>query len=528
MKRLAAGLSGAERRLVLGVCVISAAAMVSSATFNYAVTPMVQDLDATESQQSLLRQLPNIGALLVIFLAGVLGLRVGARRFLIWCGALMAVGYGLTMVAPIMPVASAGLLLGSIGRQGLFVVVISLLSSRLASDESRATGFASFAAVSPAVYFVAPTLAGALVGVVGWRAIVLLWVLSACAALLASARMLPKDEPAAESGPAGAGQGTGELWTPALAGFVLAALVQTFNNVGANGWGSPRAWVWFALAGVSMAVLVLLMRRLAHPTLDLSILKHGGIRLMLLVVVLIPFTNLWYYMTVGLQYVYGYTAFESAVIMMPSQVAGMAGAAMASGIIKRRGLRFAGTVTLLSASAALFLCTTQTVTMPLWIPVLVLCLYSASLTAAGIPLTNSIMNLAPRGKEGSAASFRGASSSLGAALGVVLMSGIVYGTFETSLTNQLTAAGQDASQVGEVSAALRSGSSSEEVSAQYSVPLDTVDDIDAEQKQAMVDGYRAQGLAGGLITLAAAGVFYFNRRGLRSPDADAQAAAVAA
>ena len=514
MKRLAGGLGQADRSLVLGVCVISAAAMVSGATFNFVINPMVNDLDATESQQSLLRQLPNIGALLVIFLAGVLGPRIGARRFLTWCGILMALGYALVMVAPVMPVASLGLLLGSIGRQGLFVVVIGLISSRLASDDARATGFASMAAVTPAVYLVAPAVAGALVGAVGWRAIVLVWVLSAGGAVLASRRMLPADEAAdGEAATAGAG----ELWTPSIAGFVLASLVQVFNNVSAAGWSSPKTVVWLLLAAASAVVLVVLMRRLAHPTLDITILRHGGIRLLLLVVVLIPFTNLWYYLTVGLQYVYGYSALQSAVIMMPSQAAGMAAAAATSGIIRRRGLRFAGTLSLLIASMSMFLCMTQTTTTPLWIPVLILCLYSAAVTASGIPLTNAIMNLAPRGGEGSASAFRGAAGSLGAALGVVLMSSVVYGTFEDSLTRQLTAAGQDSTQVAQVAEALREGLTSEEVSSQYSVPLETVADIEAEQQQAMVDAYRAQGLVGGVIVLGASAAFFFNRRGLTSP-----------
>ncbi|MDQ1248835.1 MAG: transporter, partial [Actinomycetota bacterium] len=171
----------------------------------------------------------------------------------------------------------------------------------------------------------------------------------------------------------------------------------------------------------------------------------------------------------------------------------------------------------LIASLSMFLCMTQTTTMPLWIPVLILCLYSAAVTASGIPLTNAIMNLAPRGGEGSASAFRGAAGSLGAALGVVLMSSVVYGTFEDSLTQQLTAAGQDSTQVAQVAEGLREGLSSEEVSSQYSVPLDTVTDIEAEQKQAMVDAYRAQGLVGGVIVLGASAAFFFNRRGLTSP-----------
>ncbi|MFN8126967.1 MAG: hypothetical protein U0R64_10730 [Candidatus Nanopelagicales bacterium] len=40
-------------------------------------------------------------------------------------------------------------------------------------------------------------------------------------------------------------------------------------------------------------------------------------------------------------------------------------------------------------------------------------------------------------------------------------------------------------------------------------------DVTASEQQAMVDGYRAHGLVGGVVTLLSAGVFFLNRKGLR-------------
>ena len=193
MKLRTAGLNAAEQRIILGVCLISGAAQISLATFNYIIAPMVTDLDATETQQSLLRQLPSVGALMVIFLAGVLGPRVGVRRFLIGCGALMSLGYALVTIAPTIGLASAGLLLGSMGRQGLFVIVVGLLAAKLTNDETRASGFASYAAVTPLVFLVFPTIAGALVEGVSWRAVSLLWVLSGIGAVIGHDDVVERD-----------------------------------------------------------------------------------------------------------------------------------------------------------------------------------------------------------------------------------------------------------------------------------------------------------------------------------------------
>ena len=50
---------------------------------------MVADLGATASETSLLRALPNITGLLVIFPAGVLGSRFGLRRVLVAGGCIV-------------------------------------------------------------------------------------------------------------------------------------------------------------------------------------------------------------------------------------------------------------------------------------------------------------------------------------------------------------------------------------------------------------------------------------------------------
>ncbi len=70
-------LDDAQRRLLLGICLIIGAITFVPATYNFVIHPMLEGLGASESQSSLLRQLPSTAALLVIFLAGVLGNRWG-------------------------------------------------------------------------------------------------------------------------------------------------------------------------------------------------------------------------------------------------------------------------------------------------------------------------------------------------------------------------------------------------------------------------------------------------------------------
>ena len=492
-----------EKRLIVGVCVVMAAATVSAATFNFLVLPMINDLDASEPQQSLLRQMPSIGALLVIFLAGVLGPRIGPRRFVVYCGLVMAVGYLCVLVSTGMAMASIGMLLGSIGQQGLFVVVLGVLSARLVTRDSRASGFAAVAAVNPLVYLVAPIVAALLVGATSWRFVIGFWMVAALAGTLCAARLLPADDQ--ERGE------RGELWTPALAGFALAGIVQSINSLNAVGLSAPSTVGWLCASVFAFLTLIFLMRRLPKPSLDITVLRHGGFRLLLVAVMLVPLAGLTYYAMIGMQLVYGQDVIHLALLMIPVEITSLAGAWLSGRMIRRWGIRITGTTAMLATAATLFLAATQTVTEPLALALAVLCLYTGAKNATNAPITNAIMNLASKGGEGSASAFRGAAGSLGNAVGVAIMSTVVFSTFQSSLTAELLASGGDVSQAASIAESLRSGVSSEQAASQYSVPLTEVETISSEQKQAMVDAYRMEGIVGGVVLLLAAGIFVLLR-----------------
>lgn len=125
------GLTSTQRRLITGIAVIAGATTMVSAAYNYILDPMLDAFNATESQASLLRQLPSIAALLVVFLAGVLGDRFGDRRVLYAGGALFTAGSLLVAVAPVFALAALGMVVQSIGTSITFVVALGLLSARI-------------------------------------------------------------------------------------------------------------------------------------------------------------------------------------------------------------------------------------------------------------------------------------------------------------------------------------------------------------------------------------------------------------
>lgn len=492
-----------QRRLLVGICVVIGAVAVVPATYNFVLNPMLQGLGGTESEQSLLRELPSIAALLVIFLAATLGGRIGERRLIIGCSVLFTSGCTIVTVAPVLLVATIGLVMLSAASSAMAVVSLGLLSARVVDPKARATAFATFAIVGPLIYMATPVIAGATLDNWSWRFVPALWTLGGVVMIWAAWALLPKDVRTGHRA---------QLLTPALAGLVLAAVVQTIMAISQDGWVSTATLIRASAAVGSSVALVWCYQRMSRVSLSLTVLQSGGMLILLVVVIVVPFVNLWFYMTIGYESVYGMTALQTAMLMVPAQLAGVGGAMVARRTLHVRGITFTGVIMLGALSGSLLTSLLITVVSPLWLLVSIMSFYAAASVGASVPVTNSIMNAAPVGEEGSASAFRGAAMHVGTALGVVVMSTVVYTVIAGSLGNSLESEGLESQESAQIAQSLRAGATSQDASASYAVPINEVDEIDQAQKYAMVDGLHAFGISGALLIATAAGIFWFGRR----------------
>lgn len=492
-------LDAGQRRLVLAICIMSGAVTAVSASYNYVIDPMLEGLDASTSENALLRQLPSIASLLVIFLAGVLGQRWGARRLLRVASVTFVVGCLLVLIAPTFPVAAAGLVLQAIGDSASLVVSLALLTVRIPDQRARASAFSVFAIVQPIIYIVYPLLTGALVDDLSWRWVALLWLVGGAAMLVASWVLLPDDDPETEGG---------ELLTAALAGLALAAGVQTVTFAGSESITSPQTLVRAAVALLAGGTLVIMLRvRRGRSSLSSRPLQRPGMMLLLVVVVLLPFANLWYYATMAYQYIYGLDVTQTALAMVPAQLMGIVGAMVTRKLLVRVGVRQAGVAMLVVYVVSLLLTLTIGIESPLWVPMAVIGLYAVGAVGASIPLTTAVMNASPAGAENDTAAYRSAATKIGSALGVVVTTGVMTLGITTVLTDQLSSQGQADQQSAEIAAGIRSGATTEDLASLYSVPINDVDQVTADQQQGMVDGLHAVGLTSALIVAASALLF---------------------
>jgi MFS transporter, DHA2 family, multidrug resistance protein len=501
--RFAPGLDLAQRRLVIAISVVGAFLLTMNASFNYVLGPIVESFGASNSQSLMLRQIPSIAALLVVFPAGALGARLGPRRFIIGCALLFTFGSLLVAVAPVIEIVTLGFLLLGVGRSAMFIVGLAYMGSAVSSKEGRATAFASFAMVLPITYLIMPLLAGILTDVVGWRSVAVVGMVCGVVGVILAIRLLPRD---------GAPEPAGEMWTPSIAAVALVLLVQALNSLPTYGFVSPQTLGSLAGAGVCVVVLRVLNHRLASPSVSWAVLKDGGVFLLLAVLLLFSFANLWFYTTMALQYIFGLSVLQTAIAMLPAQVTAIFGAALAAHLIRKRGIPFAGGLLGLGVAAMLFASALVSADSPVWLPALIVAVYGAFAVGAGVPITNAIMDRASAHGQGGAAAWRSAASNLGSAVSVAFMTAIVATAIGLSLEQQMqdTSAGSSmtSKDMTQALSALNSGRSQQDVADQYSVSASDIAQLSSEQTEALLAGYRTQGVVGGIVTVVVSVVFY--------------------
>ena len=499
-------LRGAERRLVLGVCVVAGAAYLQPATYNYLVNPMLVSFSASQGAAAPLREVPSIASLLVIFLAAVLATRFGTRRTVSAAAAGLFVGSIVVAASPSLVVAVVGLSVQAAAATVLLVVPLAVIGAAVASPGARASAFAIFSMISPLVFVLLPVLAAVLMEHATWRVVAGIWALGALAAWIVGRASLPPDQ---------ADLPHVELLTPLLAGIACVGVVQTVSHIASDGLLSSSTLVRLGIAGVSLALVGLRLRSPA-VSLDVGLLRTRGMVLLLAVIALWCFTQLWYYMTLAYEYVFGLSVVVTALLMVPAQACAAIGARGAGRLVKRFGVSSTGFWLLIATGVSLGLSMLVRLDSPLWWPVLVTCLYSFASVGAGVPMTNALMDSAGPGTENSASAYRQAAISVGTAVGITLISWLVFGVFSASLSANLDAAGQDTALAQQIAADLRTGTTTTTEAAAYAIPLDDVQSINVAQQSAYLDGMAAHGLAGMLLSLGTAALFWASHPGRRT------------
>ncbi len=496
-----------SRTLILGICIVAASTFIVLASINYMLPPMLAELDLTTAQGNLVLKVPSLASLLVVFVAGRAGDRLGHRRVIIAGGALFIIGSVLVATAEGLPMVAVGLFLEGVAATAIQIVIAGLLALRFVEPRARAAAFGTFGMAYPAVWLIFPVVAGWMTTFVSWRAIPWMWVVAGVV-LLASAMFLLPNAPR---------RPVGEMWTPLLAGLFAVGIIQFISHASDFGLTSVPALVSLVTVTASFVACAVLLRRMRTPSLSLAPLRNGAMRIILVVVILVPTLNTLFYVSIALQYMYGMSAFHTALLLIPAQIASIVGAKVVSErLTDRYGIERAGVLLLLVLAAVMVIPLTFSSSSPLWLIVVFAAAFGAVVTAVLVVTLNALMSSAPPEESGNTAAYEGSATEIGIALSVVLMTALVFTVGRGSLETGLLESGLPPESAVVVIGELQEASSSPANSAAYSYPLPDGGDASDINKQAIADGLKANGAAGVVISLIAAALFGMHRRGRRS------------
>jgi EmrB/QacA subfamily drug resistance transporter len=294
------------------------------------------------------------------------------------------VASALCALAPDAAVLVAARVLQGLVAAPLVPLAMSMLLGRAtgaARSISPAAGIMLF--LGPAL---GPTVGGALIGAVGWRAIFLinvpLGILAALAVRLVPPGLAPGRTPGARFDLPGL-----ILLAAGLTGLLFGA-----SQGAASGWTSAATLIPLATGAALLAGYIRWAPRRDQPALDLSLARHPVPALSMALSALASVVT-WaavFLLPVFVQSVQGRSALAAGLTLLPQGLITGLSTALAPRLLTRLTIRLtvlAGFAILAVASLALFLVTATT---PLWLIALILAVRSVSIGLVINPLLQAL------------------------------------------------------------------------------------------------------------------------------------------
>ena len=438
-KQIAGSRSSASVQLKTATAFLAiAAGLISYSSLEFMLVEIQTDFSMSPDATIVVAQIAAGASLFAVFLAGVLADRLGERRVLSWASAVFCFGAVIVGLSPHKSTLIVGLAFGGVGSIVMAIVGLSVLNKTFPENAQRARAFGLFAVIAPVVSIVVPLLSSVIIPRSSWRFVTIVWVLVGLGTLLLVRRTLPK--------------GTGssvrsELVTPALAGIALAGVALAFSFFSISPKDArhyPHGVISAGVAAFAAIALIVVMRRVATPTLDIRAMRRRGSFPILGALFLVNGVNLFFFTYLFLQFRYHQTLIETAVLLiLPQAVAGVA-AVWGGRLSARVGSATVAALAFFAAAVlslgALFIGADASV----WAPVIFLTIAAIPIAASVGPLTHAFMELAPEDGVGSASSLRNAVVNLGIAIAGLITGTIIFNDLDRDTAQNLAAYQQQA------------------------------------------------------------------------------------
>ncbi|CAN5387153.1 MFS transporter [soil metagenome] len=420
-------LSSRRKAIILFSCCLSLLIVSMDATIvNVALPTIRTDLHASPSQLQWVIDVYTLVLASLLLLAGATADRFGRRRvFQIGLGAF-ALGSLLCSIAPNIEMLIAARFVQGIGGSMMNPVAMSIITGVFTAPVERARAIGLWGGVVGISMALGPTVGGALIEYVDWRAV--FWLnLPVCAlALLLTAIFVPSSKSATMRDIDPIGQLLG-------VGFLFGIIFVLIEGPGL-GWTHP---VTVTAAVVAVGAFVAFLRfesRRHDPFIDLRFFR--SIPFASATAIAVSAFAAWgaflFMMALYLQGSRGYTALETGLLYLPIAVGALIFSPLSGRLVGRFGPRpslVASGILLTTASVALLFLDDDT---PVWALLIIFAVFGTGFSVVNAPVTNTAVSGMPLDRAGAASAIASTSRQVGVSVGVALCGSVAGAALASS------------------------------------------------------------------------------------------------
>jgi EmrB/QacA subfamily drug resistance transporter len=305
--------------------------ILDSTVVNVALPTIRRDLGFSEQSLSWILNAYTLMFGGFLLLGGRAADRLGRRRLFVAGITLFA---GASLICGLAQ--SEGMLLVARGAQGLGGAMVSpaalsIILTTFAEGPERNRALAVWGAIAGAGGAVGVLLGGVIVQAISWRWVFFINVPIGATALVLTARIVPESRSLAA---ADRGYDAGGAIAITLGTI---ALVFTLIKTSTWGWGSGKTIAGFAIAALLIAVFLVIERRHPDPLVPLRIFSNRSLAAsdVTMLLVAAALFGMFYFCTLYLQQVLGYSALKTGVSYLPFSVTLVLASGAASRVVDR-------------------------------------------------------------------------------------------------------------------------------------------------------------------------------------------------
>ncbi len=423
-----------RRWAILGVLVISLLVVVLDNTIlNVALRTLADPVHGLGATQGQLEWAINSYTLVfagLLFTFGVLGDRLGRRRFLLIGLALFGLASLLSAYAqdPAQLIGTRALM--GVGGAAIMPVTLSIISN-VFDPRERAKAIGIWAGAVGLAVAIGPVLGGALLEHYWWGSVFLINVPVVALGVVLIAALVPESR---DPNP-------GRVDLPGVLLSVVGLVALTYGIIDGGEHGFDRLRVWGAIVG-GLAVLAWFVAhelRSDHPSLDVRLFRVPRFAAPVAMVGLVFFAamGVMFFGAFYLQLVRGYSPLQSGLLFLPFALAQLIFAPRSAAMVRRYGGRAVSTVGLLLTAAALGAFVLVDADTPIWIFSALGFVQGAGMANIMPPATESIMSALPREKAGVGSAVSNTVRQVAGALGVAVLGSVLSAVYRDEVASAL-------------------------------------------------------------------------------------------